>query len=60
MPAVLDKPRIQCRYRDDQDRQCPWTPWKTRNTASSTCPRSNGNHKHIVRETQPRTPPSRR
>ena len=23
MPAVLDKPRIQCRYRDDQERQCP-------------------------------------
>ncbi len=23
MPAVLDKPRIQCRCRDEQDRQCP-------------------------------------
>ena len=23
MPAVLDKPRIQCRYRDDQDRRGP-------------------------------------
>ncbi len=22
MPAVVDKLRIQCRYRDDQDRQC--------------------------------------
>ena len=23
MPAVIEKPRIQCRYRDEQDRQCP-------------------------------------
>ena len=23
MPSVLDKPRIQCRYRDAQDQQCP-------------------------------------
>ena len=23
MPDVLDKPRIQCRYRDNQDHQCP-------------------------------------
>ncbi len=23
MPAVVDKPRIQCRYRDDQNRQRP-------------------------------------
>lgn len=23
MPAVLDKPRIQCRYHDASNRQCP-------------------------------------
>ncbi len=23
MPTVIEKPRIQCRYRDDQDQQCP-------------------------------------
>ena len=23
MPAVIEKPRIQCRYRDEQDRPCP-------------------------------------
>ena len=23
MPAVVDKPHIQCRYRNNQDGQCP-------------------------------------
>ena len=26
MPATLEKPRIQCRHRDFQGRQCPLDP----------------------------------
>ena len=47
MTSVLDKPRVQCRYRDDQDRQCPLDALENAGTAAGSTCRSKWRQKPI-------------
>ena len=42
MPATLEKPRIQCRHRDHEGRQCPLDALEKQEYCFSTCPGREG------------------
>ena len=53
MTPVLEKPSIQCRYRNAEGWQCSLDALEEKSTASSTCPRSGGEPWRSNPPTQP-------